>query len=203
MLRDALLLDWVQRCTPDDVTWLDFGAGDGSVSRAIRALRPKGTGSCWDIKPRQPDVRRLRQWTFPAERVDFTLFNFVLHHLGSEGQIDRCIAKAFRQSQYVVIQEDIDDGTPETRAKLRKHDHSGFYLSIDVWLLKLNRLCVGAQFEVFPHPQFVTDTQGYNVPRAMFVVHDGQSATSGGPQVPQPFATKISSSVGSTGSQAS
>lgn len=202
MKRDAVLLDWVASNTPGNVTWSDIGAGDGSVSRAIHALRPQAVFQCWDTAPRHPSVHTLSPWAFPDYVVDFTLFNFVLHHVRARRAVDEYIVRAFRQSRHVVIQEDLIDGTPETRAKLFRHDSCGRFFSVDAWVKILRRLCDGAPVEVFPHPELASDTLGYDVPRAMFVVHCGQSATAGGPQVPHPLATRISSSVGSTGSQA-
>lgn len=209
MRRDDLLHAWWSEHAPETVTWHDVGAGDGAVSRALATMRPRGSYSCWDPKPKHTTVQRIpRLGHIELAPVNVVLLNFCLHHVWSRGQVNALIRAAFgAASLAVLIQEDIDDGTAETRTRLRRHETTGTFLSAGEWTEKLRWLCDGAPVATMMHPEPAEDTLGYDVPRALFVVGKsptyGQSATSGGPHVPQPFATAISSSVGSTGSQAS
>lgn len=172
MKRNDLLLNWAKLQMPEDATWHDIGAGDGAVSRTLKKVLPRGKYTCFDPKPGGPGVFQQERGVLPTTPADFILFNFVLHHVGVEMYINRYIEEAFKLcTKALVIQEDLDDGTEETRKQLYNHDPAGFYLSAEEWLNKLSQFCDYSRISCRIHPETCSDTFSYHVPRALFVVY--------------------------------
>ena len=173
MKRDDLLHTWFKLFSHSRFTntWHDIGAGDGSVSRALKKIRPNSEYTCWDPKPQHREVKKLETGLFPLQPVDFVLFNFVLHHLKYESLVDCYLRSSLPICRKtIVFQEDLDDGTAETRRKLEAHEPMGYFLGEREWVKKIKELCPGKPIHVIPHPEDSDDIQGYQVPRALFIV---------------------------------
>lgn len=167
MQRDDLLFSWLKQLPVErNWHWLDLGAGDGEVSQQIKKrLWPHGTFNGLDVQvmPNNPNIRRFdgKHIPFPDHSFDFVLLNFVLHHAAHNQEM--LILEAARVTRGpILIQEDIDDGTDETRANLKKHDPKVIYHSISGWVEKFKSLLPACNIICTPHEN--------RVPRALFIV---------------------------------
>lgn len=178
MFRDDLVVNWVRGLDVErHWSWLDVGAGRGQVSRALIApLLPKHSYRCFDTQPRHPTVEVFDGKELPdTGRVDFVLFNFVLHHAGSD--MRALLRSAMSKTNTLLVQEDLRDGTVETDTKLWKHDPNGVFLSSEQWVKVFREVWPAASVLVQPHPMQAVNIQeiGYDVPRCLFLVNESNS----------------------------
>lgn len=173
MRRDDLLVAWVKELDLNRKwTWLDVGAGRGQVSRELLApLFKECAYDCYDVVPRHPEVKAFDGRRLPtADPVDFVLFNFVLHH--TRENLRPLVIQAMSLTDTLLVQEDVRDGTPETDAKMRRHDPQGVFLSQGEWVSLFREYWSECQVMAIPHATQAVDIQefGYDVPRCLFVV---------------------------------
>lgn len=170
MERDAFLFEYLAK-QKAPFSWLDVGAGDGRVSRRIRERFGGDTFTCIDIAPCHDDVGAFdgKSLCWLDRSFDFVLFNFVLHHAAEHAR-NLLIDAAQVARRAVVIQEDIDDGTEEIRARLKAHDPNAVYYSLDGWLALFEELDLSASYRMFPTQVLEGGHSKYQVPRALFII---------------------------------
>lgn len=198
MKRDDLLKSLLPDYFKPGCTWLDVGAGDGSVSLELNKLLKPSDFHCIDIapgkrKPFHPTVHKfdgtgeglsffngLRKNAEGKGGYDFVLFNFVLHHAAH--RMWELLQAAATRTNCIVIQEDLDEEWPpgsfpsgkSVRERLHEHDPKAIYHSFMNWerLLRENlKLHNSAITSVRHSSEPMEDTYGYHVPRAIFLVN--------------------------------
>lgn len=191
MKRDDLLKSLLPQYVKPGCTWLDVGAGDGSVSFELIQLLKPADFHCIDItpgkrKPFHPTVHKfdgtgpgLLSFCKNIDRFDFILFNFVLHHAAH--RMWELLQAAASKTHCIVIQEDLQEEWPlpprpgkSVKQLLHDHDPKAVYHSFSEWqkLLREKLNVHNAAIDSIRHPDIpVTDTFGYHVPRAIFIVN--------------------------------
>lgn len=197
MKRDDLMKSLLPQYVKPGCTWLDVGAGDGSVSFELIKLLKPADFHCIDIspgkrKPFHPTVHKFdgtgeglnffngrRKDAQGAGGYDFILFNFVLHHAAH--RMWELLQAAATRTNCIVIQEDLQEEWPHpprpgksVKQLLHEHDPQAVYHSFSEWqkLLKEKLNVHNAAIDSIRHPDIpVTDTFGYHVPRAIFIVN--------------------------------
>jgi 2-polyprenyl-3-methyl-5-hydroxy-6-metoxy-1,4-benzoquinol methylase len=190
MLRDEILHLKIRQLFGQypKVSWLDVGAGDGSVSRAISAtLNSSDTHyDLVDVSPKNGVVKfdgtgeHLLHLYRDKAPYDFVLFNFVLHHAASN--TDGLLQAAAQLSHSIVLQEDMNEEWSEitqthvsanpVHKLLKMHDPKGVYHSFDGWKAKLSELFPSykSMYRERHSIEQASDTYGYHVPRALFFI---------------------------------
>lgn len=204
MKRDDLLKSLLPDYFKPGCTWLDVGAGDGSVSFELHQLLKPSDFHCIDItpgkrKPYHPTVHKfdgtgegLKFFHGPRKDAagrggyDFILFNFVLHHAAH--QMWELLQAAATRTHCIVIQEDLDEEWPPgshqsgktVKDLLRQHDPKAIYHSFADWerLLREKLMLPNSAVTSVRHSaEPLEDTFGYHVPRAIFLVHFDHAKT--------------------------
>lgn len=200
MKRDDLLKSLLPDYFKPGCTWLDVGAGDGSVSLELNKLLKPSDFHCIDIdpgkrKPYHPTVHKFdgtglgltmfngnpgKPRGDRSSCYDFILFNFVLHHAAH--RMWELLQAAAALTNCIVIQEDLDEEWPPgsfpsgkpVRERLREHDPKAIYHSFMNWerlLREKLKLHNSAITSVRHSSEPMEDTFGYHVPRAIFIVN--------------------------------
>lgn len=191
MKRDDLLKSLLPQYLKQGCTWLDVGAGNGSVSLELNKLLKPSDFHCIDIAP---PVRRkhfhptVHKFDGTGEGLtsfngrssyDFILFNFVLHHAAHN--MWNLLQAAATRTNCIIIQEDLLEEWPHpprpgksVKELLHDHDPKAIYHSFSEWesLLREKLHQHRSAIDSIRHPDIpVTDTFGYHVPRAIFIIN--------------------------------
>jgi hypothetical protein len=189
MKRDDLLKSLLPKYFKPGCSWLDVGAGDGTVSLELNKLLKPRDFRCIDIqpgkrKPFHPTVHPFNgtgpglAFICSKQEYDFILFNFVLHHAAEN--MWPLLQTASMFTSCIVIQEDLQEEWPNHRPGksvkqlLTEHDPKAIYHSFSEWekLLRENIKVTNLAIDSVRHPDIpVEDTFGYHVPRGIFILH--------------------------------